>query len=598
MDEEDISEAIHLEILNPVRDNSCFEQIDIDVIGSLANTEGRSSGLAEIQPFNHNYEDSTISSDSNVHMQLQDTRRLKISPLLIPMLISELILSLIDFLSDFWSGITLLKLPNKAWGIGSLVINWIPGVVAVFQILANHRCDQFGWIISSSVACLTLCPLIPTLTYAFLIYKSPRNSREELSEDFATSYSKVLSFVVIVRALEGCIESPLQLIYKTFLMFNGIIDFSFTNPTISVQDLHGNNLSVPFFINFLISSMTLLKSVYKLNMPFFKAEAESKYFSKLAWLDFVSFLATSTLFRLSSLILLFGYLNFYTILPMMILVFLGACVNFKTIRYYENIPNWLLVFMNLFVPICFTTDSEENISEVQIKNLKCHTWTSSTIYCLSLMTLGVLVYFSKLNMNPDIPITFPMFKLFVSTTISLGILAFVFSFHLEVFESRPSWMKMLLSMAKILRIFALVALFIALPIIISSIHDVYLTIWDKTNSQPKVFRALEIVPMEKPLTNFKLQDIEIVSEEEVHDRTTKVLQTRKKLCIVLSNQQSEKPSSPNPYSSIPFDIPTILLRNKDKNAFIGLIKDSNENNYVQISNQYNWQQNYQSPKGN
>ena len=43
-------------------------------------------------------------------------------------------------------------------------------------------------------------------------------------------FHKILSFAKVVRALEGCIESPLQLLYKTFLMFNGIIDFNFYQP--------------------------------------------------------------------------------------------------------------------------------------------------------------------------------------------------------------------------------------------------------------------------------------------------------------------------------------------------------------------------------
>ena len=295
----------------------------------------------------------------------EKSERFNINAFTIPSLITELLLSLVDLLSDFWSGFSLFKLKNVAWGIGSFAINWIPGVIGVIQIVANRRCNGILWTVLYCTASLLLCPLIPTLTFAYLLCKVPRNSSEEKSKEEARRYQNLLSFATLVRALEGCIESPLQLIYKLFLMFNDVIEFNFTSNTFAVQDMHGNNIPMPFFINFLISSMTLLKSVYTLNMPFYKTESFSKAFSKLAWLDFTGFLVSTTLFKLGSLILLLGYFNMYAILPMIAIIFLGICANFATIRDYTNIPNWFLVFMNLFVPICFSIKSTEDITEVQ-----------------------------------------------------------------------------------------------------------------------------------------------------------------------------------------------------------------------------------------
>ena len=213
-----------------------------------------------------NTEDGALEQSGEIE---SDSYKWKISPFMIPLLIVELVLSIVDFGSDFWSGFSLLKLKNQAWGIGSFVINWIPGVIGVIQIIANHRCDHIAKTILYSLASLLLCPLIPTFTFVYLLCKVPRTSMEEQSRDFKRNFQKLLSFVMLIRALEGCIESPLQLLYKTFLMFNGIIDFNFTKSTIAVQDLHGNSIPVPFFINFGISTLTLLKSVYSLNMPDF-----------------------------------------------------------------------------------------------------------------------------------------------------------------------------------------------------------------------------------------------------------------------------------------------------------------------------------------
>ena len=262
------------------------------------------------------------------------------------------------------------------------------------------------------------------------------------------NFQKLLSFAMVVRALEGCIESPLQLLYKTFLMFNGIIDFNFTNPDLVFQDFHGNNIPVPFMINFVISSLTLIKSVYGLNTPYFKAEATSKFLAVIEKLDFVGFLVISTLFKLGSLILILGYFNYFGILPMILILLLGCCANFLSIRDHEHIPNWLLVFMNLFVPICFTTKDDEDISKAQAKNLKLQTWNCSTVYGLALIILGLLVSLSKLNMNSKIPINFEMFIILITMIFASGILAILYSFRLAVCDTMKTWKKILFIFAK------------------------------------------------------------------------------------------------------------------------------------------------------
>ena len=176
---------------------------------------------------------------------------------------------------------------------------------------------------------------MPTLTYLYLWCKVPQSTEERKSRKFKKEFQKILSFVTLVRALEGCIESPLQLLYKTFLMFNGVIDFNFTGETFSYQDIHGNSVSVPFFINFMISGLTLIKSVYGLNIPFVKIETTSTYSAVLSWLDFVGFLVTSTLFKIGALILFWGYFNVSAIIPMIAIfllhskhgVLIGKCEN-------------------------------------------------------------------------------------------------------------------------------------------------------------------------------------------------------------------------------------------------------------------------------
>ena len=314
-----------------------FEEIELDEVGAKStkdktkpdatNQEETSDQDLQIE---RQRSTSTISfdgiqnlpsSNSSIIQEIEIST-LKINPTVIPLLITEIVLSIIDLVSDIWGGVSLLSLKNKFWGIGSLLINWIPGLIATIQIIANYRCHEFYWIFLYSVPTLLLYPLIPTFTFTYLLYKTPRNSEEEQSRELARSYSKLMSFVILVRALEGCIESPIQLLYKIFLMFNGIINFDFLSASFTLSDLHENEIRVPFFINFIVASVTLLKSVYTLNVPFFKPSLTSfKYGEHLALLDFVAFLITSTLFKLGSLILLLGYWNYAAIIPMLAILF-------------------------------------------------------------------------------------------------------------------------------------------------------------------------------------------------------------------------------------------------------------------------------------
>ena len=505
----------------------------------------RSSNLTRIEQENEVFEE----------------RRLNFGPFTIPLLITELILSIVDVLCDFWTGFSLLKLTDKVWGIGSFVINWIPGMIGVIQMIANRRCDGILWTTLYCLASLVLCPFVPTITFILLLCKVPRNSEEESSREVMMNYQKLLEFVTIVRAMEGCIESPLQLLYKIFLMFNGIIEFKFTSATFEIEDLHGNNIPVPFLMNFLIAGVTLLKSVYTLNMPFFKSESTSKYFNKLAWLDFVSFLVTSTMFKLGSLILLFGYLNIYAILPIFAIIFFEIAANTKTIRDYQNIPNWLVVFMNIFVPICFSTKTNEDISKVQEKNLKYNTWISSMIYGFSLVNLGLLVYFSKLNMYPDLPITFATLRVFISSTILLGVLAVIFSFRMNILNHMPIWEKIVQVMVVVLRIIALgiLASSFVLTILfpIEEYEEASFVIWNKNVTDPITLTGQVIVPPKLLFMNMTLKSLKTVKAEEFWEKRGEIAESKPQLIIILDDAKA-KPSSPLLYDY--HNVPTIFIR--------------------------------------
>ena len=107
-----------------------------------------------------NTEDGALEQSGEIE---SDSYKWKISPFMIPLLIVELVLSIVDFGSDFWSGFSLLKLKNPAWGIGSFVINWIPGVIGVIQMIANNRCDHVAKTIF-----LQPCKSVTLSTYPYI----------------------------------------------------------------------------------------------------------------------------------------------------------------------------------------------------------------------------------------------------------------------------------------------------------------------------------------------------------------------------------------------------------------------------------------------
>ena len=582
---EDMSCNIVEQLHNSNNVKSCEDLILKEIDNGLQTTNNdcdEHCEFIELQPLSSNEETSSNFSKTEQNNKEQ-TSHFKISPIFIPMLIVELILSLIDLLSDTWTGFSLLKLKDNAWaGVVSFVINWIPGVIGAIQIFANRRCENISTTIMYCLASLVLCPLVPSITFVYLLFKVPRNSKEEKSKEIMHHFHKILSFAKVVRALEGCIESPLQLLYKTFLMFNGIIDFNFTNPDLVFQDFHGNSIPFPFLINFVISSLTLIKSVYGLNTPYFKAEATSKFLAMFEKLDFVGFLVISTLFKLGSLILILGYFNYFGILPMILILLLGCCANFLSIRDHGHIPNWLLVFMNLFVPICFKTKDGEDISKAQAKNLRLQTWNCSTVYGLALIILGLLVSLSKLNMNQKIPINFEMFIILITTIFAFGILSVLFSFRLALYETMKTWKKILFIFAKIFRLISLLGLMITsitLLAITPPDSPTYVVIW-KNKSSPMIFETLEVTPLKIPVINLPLDDLEIIEREEMEKKTIEV-QNLKKVVIILDNQPF-KPSSPKPWQSC-FNISTIVIPQVQKKEFKEIINVYGEKYLIHIS---------------
>ena len=213
----------------------------------------------------------------------------------VPLLVLELMLSLLDLILDSLSGLAFLseERTNK-WGVGSFVINWIPGLVGAIQIIADYRRNpnnSFTKVVLMCLISVILCPIIPTATVTYLLFYGPKNSDEKDSPEFYRRYTSLLRFVTIVRALEGCLESSLQIVYKILLMFFGVVSFDFSSISLIQDPLFGNSLPLPFLLNLIIAILSLMKATATLNI------ANIIRPSKLNLLTLVPFLVSSCFFQ-------------------------------------------------------------------------------------------------------------------------------------------------------------------------------------------------------------------------------------------------------------------------------------------------------------
>ena len=380
------------------------------------------------------------------------------------------------------------------WGIISIVINWIPGLVGVIQIIADYRVNPstpFQKVMLMSLGCFIFCPLIPTITTIYILFKQPRNSKEANSIKFQKDYKKLLSFASMVKALEGCLESPLQLVFKLFLMFNGIVKFDFTT-SVELSDLHGNTIHIPFLLNFGIAIVSLLKSVVMLNIENIERP------SKSCLLNLVPFLLVTTFFKLGALTMLFGYFNIFALLLFVLVFIIGIFLNNKTLKDNETVPRSLLIFLNIFVPICFTPTISHDFHKVQIRNLKNQMWSCLTIYGLNLIVLCILVNLSLLSMNQDIPINSAKFNWIMGSIFIFGFLSFLFSFTLQTFDNksrRKSLMYFLSSLQMLLPCFILICF---LTVLMCNFLDrkTALFIVNHDSYDEKIFEMYEVIPVD------------------------------------------------------------------------------------------------------
>ena len=254
-------------------------------------------------------------------------------------------------------------------------------------------------------------------------------------------FLKALMLVEIIRVITGCIEAPLQLTFQAYLVIKGVIR---TDVSLVITDHVGNelNLSVTVIVSMVLSITSILVPVFKTNTFIEENSADDDDVEPLwkkslkaflYYFDYAPFLVTATLFKIGSLIMLTTILNIFVAAPIFLTIIGNTVFNQFNIKgnTTSNIPKWLMVFMTLSVPTCFSLGKpSQNLQKIKAKTLFNQTLISFIIYGISLVVLLCLVNFiDSFKLDRNLILSTPTINFYSIITIVMGGLSLTYSWN-------------------------------------------------------------------------------------------------------------------------------------------------------------------------
>lgn len=154
-----------------------------------------------------------------------------------------------------------------------------------------------------------------------------------------------------------------------WLILNGVVDLDWNTLTsFSVTDLEGNTIFLPYTATLciLLSILSIFKSTLEFNLSGIHIQPlktwKSLFQSLPIYLDLSPFLISAAFFRIASLIAIFTYLNIFGFIPIVTMLVCSIVINQVLLKNeMDHVPNWLILFMSLFVPCCFSTKSNPDL---------------------------------------------------------------------------------------------------------------------------------------------------------------------------------------------------------------------------------------------
>ena len=352
----------------------------------------------------------------------------------------DILFSGADILSDFAQGLALFKTPgSRAYGVASLAINWIPGLAATLQLISKYRNElPVQKVFLYALILLVFYPIMPLLAFIYLLYKKPKTTDEPITDEFVNAqYNSI-----IVYAITGGLESPAQLIFQVWLVLNGVLDLGWDNlSSWTITDLEGNTISLQFTATLCIifSVISILKSVVNFNV----AKIHDSTLKSLSWsglakslpiyLDFVPYLASGAFFRIASVISILAFFNVMGLIPIVLFLIANFIINQITLRKaMSDVPHWLIMFMAIFVPACFSVKkSRKKLVDIQKRVFFWQSTTSVVIYGASLILILTFVNNpdSGFKYSEDLALNNQQLNVYIGAVIAMGVLNFFLSFN-------------------------------------------------------------------------------------------------------------------------------------------------------------------------
>ena len=140
------------------------------------------------------------------------------------------------------------------------------------------------------------------------------------------------------------------------------------------------------------------------------------------------------MFRISSIIGIMTYLWHLGFIPIICMLIASLIINQICLRKAMNyVPNWLILFMSLFVPVCFSTKDwnksrQKEAKMIQKKTFFYQTCASILIYGGSILIIMILVNNSSINYEEEIILNNQRFNAYGVLVLIMGLFSFILSF--------------------------------------------------------------------------------------------------------------------------------------------------------------------------
>ena len=202
-------------------------------------------------------EENVFMTDKNRFLMNRDLLTLKI-------LFVDILLIVCNLSSDISQGVAiwLRDIPDQAdeskygrlkYAIISFAILWAPGIPAAIHFLSVTRLN-LEWYRGVIFAFLIILfyPIAPLVSVLIVLWVKPENNKP------TKQFSEAQYGANVVFTIHGCISSPLQLCYQSWLALSGVMPFEWTNLEITIKDWNHNVVNIHWPASFFCILFSIL----------------------------------------------------------------------------------------------------------------------------------------------------------------------------------------------------------------------------------------------------------------------------------------------------------------------------------------------------